>query len=251
MAAFQPRVWYVNMLDNLGYITEDILAHMSRYPGEEICGLICQTDSYSIEYVPCKNTADNVQETFILCPYDYSQAEDDYLRILALVHNHPDELVNRFSDYDIAECNKGFLPWLLMGEKGTSLVMYPDSLDLLLKKPFIEGTQDCYTTVCDYYRIFQQLDIYRAVPIKDRYSGYIQDNYTQLGFSLVAKEHIKLGDVVLMQIEGVETTTHLGVYVGNSKVLHHSENRLSEVILFSDKLQKYTLGVVRHHANNY
>ena len=251
MVDFLQQAWYVNMLDNLGYITEDILAHMRKHPGEEICGLICQTDEYTVEYVPCKNTADNVIETFVLCPYDYSQAEDDYMRILALVHNHPDEVTNMFSDYDIRECNKGFLPWLLMGETGVNTVIYPNSLDILLKKPFVEGIQDCYTTICDYYRIFQQLDIYRDVPLKERYTGYIQDNYKQLGFGLVDICSIQVGDVILMQIEGVETTTHLGVYIGCSTLIHHAEGRLSEVITFSDKIQKYTLGVVRHNANNY
>lgn len=244
------------------HIKTAIRIHAQALPEQEICGLVCQEEDFNIVYIPCTNIASNTGEHFAIDPLEYVAAEDRYFRIMAVVHSHPVDLP-RFSAADKEQCNSGYLSWVLY-YPDNFILMQSDNLKSLLGKDFVAVEQDCYRTMSDYLYKFQGLDVSQEdlpsgvdVSREDTHWWYTDDliegNHECLGFHEVVEgfADIRRGDVLLMTQENETTVSHMAVYIGNSRILHHSPGRLSETFILNGLFQNKTKMLVRHNANNY
>lgn len=226
-------------------VKTDALAHALREYPRESCGLVIKADDQA-RYLPCRNTAESSKQ-FIMDPMDYVRAEATG-RVLAVVHSHPD-IGPRPSQADMVACELSGLPWFIVSVPGGSWdSIRPDGYRApLVGREFSHGILDCYSLIRDWF--FEERGI--VLPDFDRSEEWWKkggdlylENFRKAGF----ESHVgplERGDGILMQV-GAKVTNHAAVYIGNGKILHHLQNRLSTRDVFGGYWQRCTRLVVRY-----
>lgn len=233
------------------YIQWDIIRKF-KYNNNESCGLVVQNHNKCLEFRLCKNISAEPKHSFIIDPKDYALAEDSSYRVLFIVHNHPNG-GDFFSQTDLDEISKGYTPWILLTKSHKLLYNYSINYTPLLGKNFAVNRQDCLTTVLDYYKIYQGIDI--PVDI-ERPLGWwekedlIVDNLKSYPFYDVSLSECLPGDVFLMAYD-TPRISHFAVYIGDGKIIHHCRNMLSRVQECVGPWKESIKRVIRHNDNNY
>lgn len=117
--------------------------------------------------------------------------------------------------------------------------------------PYVEGDQDCYGLLRQYYKKSYDLELENyARPGDFAHSGInlISDYFKDEGFELIETNlnRLQLGDVLLCQINGAPLVNHVAIYVGNQMILHHLYSSLSKDEPYSTRWKSRTMSVVRH-----
>ena len=121
----------------------------------------------------------------------------------------------------------------------------------LLGRPFVYGSSDCYGLARDFYRDnwgLELTDYARPDGWSDAGQNLLVDNFTKEGFKLVHDEPIHLmrpGDALLVALRSA-VPNHIGIYLGDSLVLHHYQGQLSNTHPFSGIFRNMVCAHVRH-----
>ncbi len=141
--------------------------------------------------------------------------------------------------------------------KGRFRMYYPLSMKENMPwegRPWLEGFSDCYRLAVDYYR--KELDIpVRSIVTPDNYTSQsfafartnlFLENFKSCGFEQVLFP--AAGDALLLQtMDGhPDDPDHLGVYLGDGKMLHHNRNLLSAIVAYTPRWKKRTAMILRH-----
>lgn len=212
----------------IDYFSKKIIARAKNHAAEcfpeESCGLVIKG-----EYVPCKNIADNPLNDFKIDTKLYIKNNKN---VEAVIHSHND--FPHTSKKDMIQQIATNVPWGIVNVvKGAPRAVFFWGKQLpkqeLIGRPFISGVHDCFNLVQDYYienkgveipMISHDINFYKAEE-----DLFIND-FKNFGFVKIDKEKLKEGDVILFKILS-KVTNHCGIYIGNSLVLHHLNNRLS------------------------
>jgi proteasome lid subunit RPN8/RPN11 len=228
-------------------IIREVRRHAAAEAPNECCGLVLCIDE-ELVYAPCRNTAADPAERFVIAPEEYAQHEDRG-EVLLICHSHPDPGIEA-SEADIDGMNASGLPWLIVGHpSGDFRILRPKTSPLpLIGRPFCYGTLDCCTLVCDYYA--QKLsapladfphppDWPRAGP-PDYLTACLQAN----GFTEVPLEERAVHDVLALRI-GADRVNHLAIYLGDGMILQHLEGHLSAREVYGNYWQRATVACYR------
>jgi proteasome lid subunit RPN8/RPN11 len=204
---------------------------MAEYPRES-CGVVTAAG-----YIRLENVSRDPDHTF-----DCDEQLRPYLAAgtaLALVHSHPDG-PNAPSPFDMAQQIAQDIPWGLISctHDGTlAPFFWGDTLEPppLLGRRFrygpsgTDGCGDCAALVRDYYRLERGIRI-KEFPREDKFwmkpGVSYRDNLLSAGFALADRRTPEMGDVFLAAIQST-VPNHSGIYIGEGKILHHLQNRLS------------------------
>lgn len=210
------------------------------YP-REACGLLVEVDGKAI-YKPCRNIALE-EEHFVLHPEDFATAEDSG-RVLMILHTHPFGN-SEPSMADRVGCEKTNLPWGIMDRSGRYTEINPSGYKApLIGRHFSYGVLDCFTLVRDYYK--EKLGI--ELPDAPREGHWWKrgetkfDRFLDAGFIYVSMP--EPNDVVVMRCFS-KVPNHLGIYVGDGKMLHHPHDGLSCETTYRHEWQRVTAGFLR------
>lgn len=238
-----------------------IKAHAEEEYPKESCGLIIVFKGKE-KYVPCRNRSKGL-ENFVLHPEDYAKAEE-LGQVIGIVHSHPDE-TNLPSQADLVSCEATELPWHIVhvnsdtGEPvaGDIRSFEPRGYKApLVGRVFTHGVLDCYALIRDWYSQEQGI----ILPEFDRpdqwwddgHSDLYREGYAKAGFSRVCvgaperSDQLQVGDGILMQIRsGNGVPNHAGVYIGDSRIIHHLYGRLSSVDIYGGYYRETTTEVLR------
>lgn len=221
-------------------LADSIHEHAREEYPDECCGLVDTEGNYH----KCTNLQGG--KRFFLKPEDWQYVEDNF-GVSAVVHSHINE--SPFpSGLDRVECFESGVPWIIVSwPKGSIFQFDPEPYDPpLIGREYVWGIFDCFTLVRDYYKTL-------GVVINDRpreedfYSkdfDVIGNNFELEGFVKVDGP-LKLHDVVVMQIRS-NVPSHLAIYKGDDKILHHVVNRGSGEELYGGLYKKSTRYVLRH-----
>ncbi len=228
---------------------------LDAYPNEA-CGLIVDGG-----YFPCRNLSPTPDQSFVIDPlYVASFHEIDYI-----VHSHtrtfgPGSNVDPRTPSleDMQGQIDTDVPWAIVycdGKSVTAPLTFGDRV-----RPPLEGRQyqinvnDCLTVATDYYALMgvQLPSIARAIDWEERGEDLINQNMAAWGFSQVPMSEARKSDLVLFKIPSMgnkrpQVANHIGVYLGDNKVLHQLYGCLScieEISTFARFIDK----VVRHEA---
>ena len=228
----------------------DALQHALAEAPQEACGLVVVIKGRE-HYRPCKNLATD-QNFFVLDPQDYADAEDAG-EIVAVFHSHPQSPAQA-SQADLVACEKSGLEWYICNP-GTGLwcKFSPTGYQQpLIGRQWVWGVSDCWTLARDWYKEAWDLtlpDWKRPTTMLEFYEAPMFEScYEEAGFIDMGIQSPEEGDLIFMSIDGSRGLNHVGVYVGEQRLLHHLCNRLSSRDIWGGYYQKACGLIVRHRS---
>lgn len=228
---------------------EDFKNHAEAQYPLECCGVIVQ-NMQGYHYVPCTNVSDKPYEEFIISAASYLDAEK-VGTVVAIAHSHPNGPQGP-SQYDIASCSRGNVPWVILSYPNLSLsTIYPqDRSDVpYVGRSFIFGVSDCYSLIQDYYKRelgIELFDYYREDEFWLQGKNYYLDRFKEQNFVEVsgpAQPH----DLLLIKLKA-NVPNHGAIVVSEDKILHHVSGRLSKYEMYSSTWKKLTHTIIRHRS---
>lgn len=221
-----------------------IMAHARTDMPRESCGLLVSWRGKLI-YHAALNIAEH-NEHFIIAPQDYAAAED-VGQVVAVVHSHPFTAPEPSPD-DRVGIEKTQLPWLIVNPvTGAYTVTEPSGYEAPLEgRQFSHGVLDCLTLIQDYYRREMGItlkDYPREFEWWLRGKDYYTERFEDCGFVRVSE--LQIHDVILMRVSS-PVPNHGAIYLGNNRILHHVQGRLSCKEVYGGWWQKMTTGILRH-----
>jgi len=222
---------------------------MAEFP-REACGLVVIVKGRE-RYWPCRNLAVGTDQ-FILDPQDYLAAElaGD---IVGVVHSHPD-LPCTPSQADLVACEASGLPWHIVSVPGGQWhYMEPTGYQApLVGREWSHGVLDCYSLIRDWYareRGLQLPDFARRDEWWLRGDDLYVEHFREAGFVEIDPADIQPGDGILMRVVS-PVTNHGAVYLGDNRIIHHVQNRLSCRDIYGDFWRQRTTHVLRHEKHH-
>ena len=128
-------------------------------------------------------------------------------------------------------------------------VTIPEGFELPYEgRKFVHGVVDCYSLVRDYYK--KEFDIhlndyYRRDRWWDTDLNLYIDNYAKEGFKEISLKEIEKGCLILINLES-NKTNHAAIYLGDHKILHHVQGRLSGIDTYGGYYLINTSRVLKH-----
>lgn len=230
---------------------DPIRMHAEVSAPRECCGLIVRADGAE-KYLPCRNIGGELAH-FAIHPDDYAAAEDSG-EILAVVHSHVHEPATP-SAADVAACNAGTLPWLIVNHPtGAYAWLHPEVTNGpadLVGRAFVHGVHDCYALVRDWYWLEWGLQL-RNYPRFDNWwergENLYLDNFAAEGFMAIPLDApAQRGDALLMQV-GARICNHAAIDLADGTVLHHVMHRMSKVDVYGEHWRRRTTHRLRHQS---
>ena len=113
-------------------------------------------------------------------------------------------------------------------------------------RPFRFGITDCYTIVRDFYKNEFGITLRNYA----RYDKFWEDESLYLKFFknedfVLVDDELQFGDLILVAL-GASVACHAAVYLGNGKILHHVQNRLSTIDNYRGLWKNMTVAVIRN-----
>lgn len=193
---------------------------LNCYP-QESCGLVLE----GFGYYPCKNIADDPENTFFISAKEQLEAEK-LGKILAIVHSHPDG-PDHPSESDMRQQVASGLPWGIICSfaKGClKTVWFGDKSEKapLIGRGFRHGVTDCYALIRDWYLLENNIclnEFPRNWSWWNEKQNLYLEGFTKASF-IPVNDDPQIGDVFFAQIRS-NVPNHGGIYLGNGLILHH------------------------------
>ena len=207
------------------------------------------------DFIKCTNLSPRPFDSF---EFNLAEAGEE---AFAIVHTHGPSS-SQPTPHDRLSCFDSGLPWLVIGNYGESQSWISPKEDLsnlsmsLLDRPFVFEVMDCYHILKDYYK---KLDV--DLPCRPRSGRFWEDEESEYnpyidepqdhGFFMVDDQAILLPhDMLVMSIKSKRNGcgNHVGVYLGEGKMIHHPYNSLSCVSPYAKNTGwgKWTMVAFRH-----
>lgn len=240
--------------DSLPCGTEAAQHALDEYPRES-CGLVVDTPA-GIVYVKCRNTAEKATDQFKVHKDDYVAASS-LGEIVAFYHSHPD-VSSRPSQADLVMCEVSGMQWYIIAvHKDVDQVAPVSYSELapsgyrapLVGRQFIHGILDCFSLIKDHYAWELGIEIPEFERQDDWWNNgqnLYMEHYEEAGFEPAAGA-IRPHDVIIAQIRS-KVPNHGGVYVGDTKILHHLYGRPSRVDVYGGYIKEATVAILRHRS---
>ena len=216
---------------------------IANYPNEA-CGLIYADEKGKPHYVECKNVSDEPQHNFLIDPNEYLEVEK-LGKVVACWHTHC-EVAPLASDPDKQGCKNTQVPWFIGAVfkdgvnyrfEGLSLVEVDDGYEApLVGRVYSFGTFDCFSLVRDYYRREMQIELHdvpRTERIWESEPNYLA-NRAANDFEFIRLsdcDELQRGDLCFIET-GKKGADHIGIYLGDDKILHQTRSRLSRIDIY-------------------
>ena len=225
---------------------EEILKHAKETPKIEICGVIIVFKGRE-KYIRCKNIAETADH-FIIDPEDYAKAED-LGEITTIVHSHPFNTPEP-SEADLIGIELTKLLWIIVNPNTEEYtITSPTGYKApLVGRRFAHGVLDCYTIIRDYYKETLNIDLINFFRQDDWWhkgQHLYRDNFEKAGFVEVDIKNLRIHDVLII-CNGATEPNHGAVYLGDGRMLHHVQGRLSSIDIFGGFWLQNLWKVVRH-----
>lgn len=209
----------------------------SKYP-EESCGLILKKqDGY--QFIECENIAQDKENNFKIADevmLKYSK------ELYSIFHSHVESSTPKASLADIKLCEAwdcaGSIVFLSSNDNNicSDLVFYGSKViyKKLVGRPFYYNVFDCFTLIKDYYYncLSMSLDFvysdYGWWGHTEHSDSLYLSEYNRLGLHEIdIRKELQKGDILVMKLGRSKCLNHGAIYLGNNKILHHLEGKLS------------------------
>ncbi len=225
---------------------DEILDHAKAEAPNECCGLVV-AHGKKHRLIRAKNLAARPMMHFDLDPSAWLEVADDE-EVIGIYHSHPRGTAEP-SMADLTACEASGLPWHIVNLEGYYTRTEPSGfLAPYERRPYVHGIHDCYAVCRDWYEREWKLrlpDVPREDGWWDRGQNLYLDHLVGAGFHVLHDTEPQVGDGFLIQFNS-PVPNHAAVYVGNGRILHHQQGRLSRTELYNGMWQKATTHHLRH-----
>lgn len=216
-------------------------------PTLESCGFVT-LGLDGLHVVPCPNVSCDQRAAYEIASQDYLSARAKG-RILYVWHSHP--LAAGFSPDDLEYAEELAIPQRLYSIPDgrwydhTPSTYVPASLE---GRDWAWGESDCYSLIRDYHWNAHRVMIgdYDRDETSAALGAVLLANFQKEGFekypSLV---QVHLGDVLVFRSNG--SPQHMGIFLGNSRILHHPRGALSRIDQYNVAWQR-KLHMITHYV---
>lgn len=217
----------------------------------ESCGLVVESSSGMFFY-PSENVHEKPEDNFMISP-EAEIIASTYGNVVAVVHSHvSDSHLKTLSVNDrICQYKDGREWWLYVDGE---IKIFPKQRKLKGRE-FIEGKQDCYDSMKDFYFLcgvdlgeYSQEQGYRIPGWHEREgatSPFIDFFESEGFYSGIKLEDIQPGDVIVSLL-GSTVGNHCSVYVGDNEIFHHLPRKLSFIEFLRPYFTRYKDSIWRH-----
>lgn len=228
-------------------LLEQIYTHAESTAPKECCGLVYIHNGRE-KYHPCNNLATG-DDHFVIDPKDYIFVEEKG-EITKIVHSHP-RTNPKPSQPDLVGIEQTQLPWVIVNPlTHQHTETFPSGYEApYVGREFCAGVLDCLSIIIDYHK--RELNI--EIPNYDRQDKWwlrgqdlYRDLYKDAGFVKKDSEaELEIHDTIIMFSEA-DVPNHAAIYLGEGKILHHVQGRLSSRDIYGGYWLKNTWAVLRH-----
>lgn len=231
-----------------------------RYP-EEACGFVLSNANGKFWFVECKNASLEPKHHFLVDPHEYLEVEKQGT-VVACWHTHCN-VEPKASVADKQGCKNTQIPWVIGSVYGKDIPERFDGLELvevdegyevpLIGRPYSFGVFDCFSLMRDYY----QRELHIELPDLPRWeriwtseADYMEKQAKDhFGFVRIPdNSEAKIGDLFFIQT-GLEGADHIGIYIGDDRILHQMRNRLSRTDIYGGSYwQEHTISHWRYKS---
>lgn len=229
-----------------------------RYP-KEACGFVLADAKGKPFCIECENKSLEPNSHFLIDPEDFLKAEKQG-KIVACWHTHCD-MSARASEADKVGCQNTQVPWFIGAVYGKEEPYRFEGLELvecnngyeapLIGRPYSFGVFDCFSLMRDYYKRELHIEL-PELPRTERIWASEPDYMAKtavekFGFVRMPEgEPPHRGDLFFIQT-GRDGADHIGIYIGDDRILHQMRNRLSRTDIYGGSYwQEHTLTHWRH-----
>jgi proteasome lid subunit RPN8/RPN11 len=230
---------------------------LSEFP-REACGLVVDD-----VFIPVKNISPTPTTAFEMDPMAFFIDHGEFSECLDpshIVHSHTQRFPDRKVDprtpskADMVGQVSTATPWSIVycdGQTVSEPITIGGGRPPLEGRPFVFNANDCLSLATDYYA--QEHGI--VLPVVPREWDWfakgetlIDDHWELFGFYSVPFTDARPGDALLFRM-GTTFTNHIGIYLGDNRMLHHAVGHLSCVDELA-RSSKYLTRIVRHKDLN-
>ena len=228
-------------------LLSEIRAHVAAEYPNEACGLIVETGTGQ-RFIPCRNIAENMAETFTLSPDDYLAATE-VGDVIMVIHSHPDVVQLVPSEMDRVQCDHSCVEWGIMSwPDGDFCTLSPRGDRELAGRRWVLGHADCWSLIMDYYRMEHGIAVNNYSVDRewwiDGKENLYDDNWLAEGFVEVDASSMQPGDMIMMRVQA-PVTNHAAIYLGDNIMVHHMFGNLSARVPYGKYYRDRTVRVVR------
>lgn len=228
-------------------LISEIRAHVAAEYPNEACGLIVETGTGQ-RFIPCRNIAENMAETFTLSPDDYLAATE-VGDVIMVIHSHPDVVQLVPSEMDRVQCDHSGVEWGIMSwPDGDFCTLSPRGDRELAGRRWVLGHADCWSLIMDYYRMEHGIAVNNYSVDRewwvDGKENLYDDNWLAEGFVEVDASSMQPGDMIMMRVQA-PVTNHAAIYLGDNIMVHHMFGNLSARVPYGKYYRDRTVRVVR------
>lgn len=222
------------------------------YPNE-CCGLILDNGGI----ISCENKSPNPTKSFEISNQVIRDIGID--KIIGFYHSHKD--YSEFSVADIAFSEKLHKTCILyVADSNTFKEYTPNGAEIpYIGRAMFGGFLDCVSLFQDYYRrelnilmkgdithpMRYQHEIWNNKEIIEKYVNVNEIENYLLQNDFIEVHDLKKHDVLLFQMPPIKSPTHIGVFIGEQRLLHHFKE-YSEIENYGNAYKRITKKIFRH-----
>lgn len=233
------------------------VAALEAYP-KEACGVIVAGPRKPVVVV-CRNSHSDPENQFLIAREDLDFVKANFGSIVAIWHSHTDQSADP-SEIDKSACEASGIPWFIVSvqkrdetfEFGGPVCLHPTGYKAPYNgRPYAYGVFDCYSLVCDFYEREFGLNLNRDYERIDDWwitgHDFFSRNFEREGFVNLIGQEPKHGDVFVIQASS-DVGSHVAIYLGDDRILHHCIGRLSSTDIYGGYWEKHTIKHLRHKS---
>ncbi len=217
-------------------------AHASACYPREACGLWLERDG-GIFFRSCAPS--KVADHFSISPLEWLEAERAGA-IREFFHSHPDAPPIP-SRGDMVALEAWGVPWVIMSWPSGEVAEFEPQCrpKSILGRSYQFGTDDCFGLVRDYYmRLGIEVpNVNRQPDWWKRGENMYADHWEECGFVRVKAPQIH--DLLAIQVAS-DVPNHGAIYLGDNRILHHMEGKLSARAVYGEFYRRATTLILRH-----
>lgn len=119
-------------------------------------------------------------------------------------------------------------------------------------KPYLNGWQDCFTSVKELYKAYANLDLVDYARPDDWFMApefnFFEELASVEGFvdATDNPNDIRVGDLLFFKMGRTTKDNHIAIYVGGNKIFHHLTDQNSIVVEYDHTWRRRVSRVTRH-----